>query len=404
MTIRGGTLANGLAWAVEESPSARSVAAGFFAKTGARDEPAAWEGVSHFLEHMCFKGTPTRDALELSRVLDEMGARANAWTSWEETAYYVQILPEKLETGVDLLSDMMRPALRDEDYDLEKKVILEEIALYEDRPDFLLFDHAVTHRYAAHPLGKRILGKPETIAPLPAAAMRSYHAERYSPGGMRFVAAGAVHAEEVVALLESRAGAWPTRPAPGRDRPAAPPPPPPRTVPRPKDHEIRLVRLTDGPAAHEEDAREAARLLASVIGDSTGSRFYWGILHPGLAEEASFFHEAFDGCGSFGAVLVAGREAFPAARAAFDRILAEVAANPPSDEEISRAIRKAVTEIRLAAESPLSRFRTLGARLLDGLPLRSPEEAIARLRSVPPDAVRDLARTLSGSSTEILLA
>jgi predicted Zn-dependent peptidase len=151
-------LENGLTIVGEHVPSARSLAMGFFVKTGARDETPEVNGVSHFLEHMMFKGTQRRSPEDVNREFDEMGARYNAFTSEENTVYYGNVLPKFQNRLLDLLADMMRPALRDEDFDMEKNVILEEIAMYQDRPQFLVFDLARETYFDNHPLGASILG------------------------------------------------------------------------------------------------------------------------------------------------------------------------------------------------------------------------------------------------------
>ena len=149
---------NGLRIIAEVDPGAHSAAAGFFVKTGARDESSDLMGVSHFLEHMMFKGTEEISADDLNRRFDEIGARNNAYTSHELTCFYAHVLPERLPEANDLLARMMRPALRQEDFDREKNVILEEIAMYKDEPYWVLFEHAMEKHYGSHALGHRVLG------------------------------------------------------------------------------------------------------------------------------------------------------------------------------------------------------------------------------------------------------
>ena len=140
MDFKKYTLENNLTLLGEVNPHAKSVALGFFVKTGARDETADVSGVSHFLEHMMFKGTEKRSALDVTYDLGNLGAQANAFTSEENTVYYASVLPEYFEDTLELLSDMLRPSLSQEEYDVEKKVILEEIALYQDHPMHILFE------------------------------------------------------------------------------------------------------------------------------------------------------------------------------------------------------------------------------------------------------------------------
>src|SRR5438094_10193627 len=163
MPFHSHKLPNGLQLIGETSPSARSVAVGFFVRTGSRDETVAESGVSHFLEHMMFKGTPRRTAFDVNLDFDRIGASYNAYTSEENTVYYAAILPEYLPRAIDILADILRPSLRGEDFDMEKKVILEEIDMYEDQPTWAAYDNAKKAFFGAHPLGNSILGTPESI-------------------------------------------------------------------------------------------------------------------------------------------------------------------------------------------------------------------------------------------------
>src|SRR5205823_9294917 len=166
-------LSNGLPVIGETSPSARSVALGFFVRTGARDETPEVSGVSHFLEHMVFKGTPRRSALDVNRDFDRIGAHYNAFTSEENTVFYAAILPEYIPQAVDILADILRPSLRQDDFDMEKNVIIEEIGMYEDQPMWSAYDRAKRAYFADHPLGNSILGTPQSVAALTREQMRS---------------------------------------------------------------------------------------------------------------------------------------------------------------------------------------------------------------------------------------
>src|SRR6476659_1966501 len=144
-------LPNGLQLVGETIPSSRSVSVGFYVKTGSRDESPDVAGVSHFLEHMMFKGTPRRTALDVNLDFDRIGANYNAYTSEEVTAFYAAVLPEYLPKAVDILADILRPSLRQDDFDMEKKVIIEEIGMYEDQPTWCAYDHAKQAYFADHP-------------------------------------------------------------------------------------------------------------------------------------------------------------------------------------------------------------------------------------------------------------
>src|SRR3977135_3352720 len=183
-------LPNGLTVVGESSPSARSVAVGFFVRTGARDESADLSGVSHFLEHMVFKGTPRRSSLDVNRDFDRIGAFSNAYTSEENTVFYAAILPEYLPQAVDILADIMRPSLRGEDFEMEKKVIIEEIGMYEDQPMWCAYDHAKKAYFDGHPLGNSVLGSVQSVQGLKRDQMHAYYDRRYVAPNITVAIAG----------------------------------------------------------------------------------------------------------------------------------------------------------------------------------------------------------------------
>jgi predicted Zn-dependent peptidase len=199
-------LPNGLDVVAEVGDTALSTSLGFFVATGARDESDTVRGVSHFLEHMVFKGTPQISGDEINRRFDAMGAGANAFTSEEDTVYYASVLPERQAEAVELLAAMMRPALRTEDFDTEKLVILEEIRMYDDQPPFGADDRCRAAFFGGHPLGGNVLGTIDSITALAADAMRDYHRRRYAPDTMVLAASGAVDFPALVESARRRCG------------------------------------------------------------------------------------------------------------------------------------------------------------------------------------------------------
>src|SRR5687768_17705260 len=153
-------LANGLDVIAEINPDSHSTAIGMFVNTGARDEEVLINGVSHFLEHMMFKGSEKYTWEDVNRIFDELGARYNAFTSQEMTAYYANVLPEFTDRALEHLSHLLRPAIRAEDFETEKKVILEEIAMYLDDPGHRLYEVAMAEHFGTHPLSMSVLGPP----------------------------------------------------------------------------------------------------------------------------------------------------------------------------------------------------------------------------------------------------
>src|SRR5438477_3105553 len=177
-------LANGLDIIAEGNPDSHSFAGGLFVKTGARDETPATHGVSHFLEHMMFKGSTKYTWEDVNRIFDEIGAKYNAFTTQEMTAYYANVLPEFTERAMEHLSHLLRPAIRVEDFTTEKKVILEEIAMYRDDPGHRLYERLMEEHFGRHPLSMSILGSPESIEALQRDQMAEYFQRRYGPGNM----------------------------------------------------------------------------------------------------------------------------------------------------------------------------------------------------------------------------
>ena len=208
MRFQETTLDNGLQVIAELNDQAYSVAAGFFVKTGSRDESAELAGVSHFLEHMTFKGTPRRDAVAVNRDFDRVGAKHNAQTSEEDTFYHVTCLPEYLPQAFDVLSDILRPTLRGDDFETEKKVIIEEIRMYLDNPMSVAYEAAKATHFGEHPLGNSILGTVESIACLQADQMREYFAHRYCPSNIVLAFAGKWDWNSLVGLAQAHCGAW----------------------------------------------------------------------------------------------------------------------------------------------------------------------------------------------------
>src|SRR5690606_8971052 len=183
-------LPNGLTVIGEHNPRAVTTAVGYMVRAGARDETPDVSGVSHFLEHMCFKGNERYSADDINRVFDELGADYNAYTSEERTVYYGAVTADKGGRLLELLTELLEPSLRQDDFEMEKKVILEEIAMYQDRPAQRLFESASQRYWNGHPLGNSVLGSVESITALTRDAMQVYFDRRYAPSNVLLVLAG----------------------------------------------------------------------------------------------------------------------------------------------------------------------------------------------------------------------
>src|SRR6056297_1606845 len=206
--FRQTTLANGLRVVAEIDTRGYSAAMGYFVRAGARDEVDRESGLSHFLEHMMFKGTARRSAADVNRELDELGGQSNAYTSEEQTVYYATVLPKFQGRLIDLLTDMLSPALRDDDFETERQVILEEIAKYEDQPPFGAFERAMERHFSPRGLGRRVLGTSESIKAMTSSDMRAYFNRRYRPENIVLAASGNVDFDGLIADVEKLTRHW----------------------------------------------------------------------------------------------------------------------------------------------------------------------------------------------------
>lgn len=282
------TLPNGLEIIAECNDAAYSTALGFFVNTGSRDETDEIAGVSHFLEHMVFKGTATRSADDVNREFDEMGAHHNAYTSEENTVYYASVLPEHQDGAVELLADILRPSLRDDDFQTEKQVILQEIPMCEDEPPFRADEKCRAIYFGSHALGRSVLGTIESVGGLTPEAMADYFRRRYSPGNIVLAAGGRIDFDALVACAERCCGGW-TPVTTSRTIEPVTPHDGFHLMQKEIAAQQYLLQMAAGPSA-EDDDRYAAKLLATVLGDDSGSRLYWELVDPGFVEHVSLSH------------------------------------------------------------------------------------------------------------------
>lgn len=382
------TLENGLEIVAESNSAAHSTAVGFFVKTGARDETADIAGVSHFLEHMAFKGDEKFSAEDVNRIFDEVGASYNASTSEEVTFYYAAILPEYLERTFELLSGMMRPSLREEDFNTEKQVIIEEIGMYDDMPAFNVYEHIMGLHFLGHPLGQSVLGSTESITALSASQMRTYHQQRYGAGNLVLAAAGNVNWEELVGLAQKYCGDWQTG-TPGRLTEEARPSSQEFWKLREQMHQQHVMQMAAAPAA-QDPLRFAADLVATIVGEEGGSRLHWDLVETGLAESADLGFNDFDGSGVWITYLCCQPEE---TRANLQRIAAiydEFNRNGPTDEELERARNKVASRIVLASERPMGRLSSLGGNWVYRHEYRSVAADLQTLKQISQSDIRQL--------------
>ncbi|MDQ3458363.1 MAG: insulinase family protein [Deinococcota bacterium] len=385
------TLDNGLTVIGERNPRAQSFAAGYFVRTGARDETQELSGVSHFLEHMMFRGSARRGGDEVLREFDELGAKYNAYTSDETTVYYGSVLPERAGALLDLLSDMMRPLLRETDFETEKKVILEEIAMYEDRPAFKVFEEGGRLYYRGHPLGNPVLGSSASIRTLSRGAMLDYFRARYAPNNLVLALSGRYDWEAVLAQVSALTAEWQPQDAPRR-YPELRPARGRQDLESAKLKRVHAVAYAPGVSA-ADPLRFAAGILASCLGASSGSRLYWALVDGGLADSASLSHDGADGSGSFVGYLSCAPGLAPQVLDIFERTLQDAQAGGLEAGEWERAQRKLATGLTLGGETPFGRLMSLGSSYLYTGDYRSVPALVERIMNTGLDeADRLLAR------------
>ena len=388
MEFHHGTLPNGLDVIAELNDSVHSVAVGFFVRTGARDETDEVSGVSHFLEHMAFKGNDNYTADDVNRIFDEIGARYNASTSEEVTLYYGAILPEFLDKAFEMLATLIYPSLRQEDFDIEKNVILEEIGMYEDQPAFTAYEKSMSSHFDGHPLGRSILGTKESIAALTSEQMRNYHAQQYRAGNVTLAIAGNTTFEKVMELAEKWCGHWPGGVS-ERDTTEAKPDGGVQVVPKDSSRQEHVMQMGPAPSAKDE-LRYAAQILAVVVGDDSGSRLYWEIVDSGHAEAAELGFNEYDGSGTWLSYLSCQPEQVDSNLARMAEIYRDVNENGITDEELEQAKNKVASQIVLRSERPMGRLSSLGGNWVYRREYRSVADDLETCRNVSMDDIRRL--------------
>jgi predicted Zn-dependent peptidase len=384
--------ASGLRVVTEALPELRSVTLGAWVGSGARDEQGAEWGASHFLEHLLFKGTLQRSAREIAESIESVGGEMNAFTTHEQTVFYVRVPDVQLEPAFDVLADVLwNPAFRLDDVESERRVILEEIGMRDDTPDDLVHDLFASAIFPDHPLGREVLGSDASIAAMTRDNIAAYHAAHYRPSNVVFAAAGNLTHEAVLELVDARFpsadGVRPPRP---RSEAAAPQP----VVVLNRDTEqTHVVTGVRAPAALDPD-RYALTVVNQVLGGGMSSRLFQEIRETrGLAYSVFSYHASFDDAGYLAIYAGTAPEHVPETLAVIDAELDRLVKEGLSNGEIAAAKGHLVGSLAMSLETSASRMRRLGrSELIEG-DIPSLEELVARVDAVTPD---DVARVVDG--------
>ncbi|HEY6770889.1 MAG TPA: pitrilysin family protein [Solirubrobacterales bacterium] len=383
-------LDSGIRVVTEVVPSVRSVALGLWVRTGSRDETPAQAGVSHFLEHLLFKGTKRYSAIEIAEIFDGLGASVNAATGKESTNLYARFLDTHTEEAFDLLAEMLLGPTYPE-IDSEREVVLEEIAMYEDEPQDKVHDVLDRAVFGGHPLGRRVLGEAEVISSIPVPDIDAYHRARYTGANIVVAAAGNLEHDAIVDLTRRHV----EPPATDVDRAAAEPPhlDAAQFAFQQKDTEQFHIAL-GGPGIDRADERRyALTILDAVFGGSTSSRLFREVREKrGLAYAVGSYTQQYVDSGLIGLYVGTREDNVEEACGIIGRELASIHSEGITEDELARAKEHVKGRMVLSAESTAARMGRIGKALLFDLPLLTLDELIEKVDAVTGDEVAELAR------------
>ncbi len=390
VTIRRTTLDSGLRVVTEAMPELRSVALGYWVATGSRDESAQISGASHFLEHLLFKGTARRTAHEIAHAVESVGGDMNAFTTQELTAFYVRVPDFELDLALDILADIIwSPALRDDEIESERLVILEEIKMHDDTPDDLVHDVFGEALFPGHPLGRPVAGSTETIGAMQRDSIAGYHADRYRPGAVVVAAAGRIEHDVVVEKVAAAAAASAHGDG-SSERPRVNGLAPPTRL-AVQERPIEQVHLVTGTRAlpRGDDDRYALAVLNQALGGGMSSRLFEEVREKrGLAYSVYSFRAGFAETGAFGVYVGTSpermQEALSVVDAELDRVVTD---HGIGDDELDAAKGHLRGSMSLSLESSQSRMHRIGGSELSLGEIQTLDEIVAEIDAITPDDI-----------------
>jgi predicted Zn-dependent peptidase len=385
-----GVTSGGLRVVSEAIPGVRSVAIGAWIGVGSRFEMPAEAGISHFLEHMLFKGTPTYSPEEIAQAFDGLGGEVNAATGKDYTVVYARVLDELLDQAMPVLTDMLqRPSFLD--LDQEREVVLEEIAMYEDDPQDQIHDLTSLAVFPDQALGRPVIGTADVIGSVPEDGVRAYHRGHYTAPNMVVAAAGNVAHERVMELAEGLLGGLPSEPGAGIFEPARPGPP--TLVVKEKATEQYHLCLGGPGLSRNDPRRHAQSVLDTVLGGSMSSRLFQEIREKrGLAYSVGSYAVGYADTGQVGVYLGTREDNLATACEIIAAELRRIGEEPLPDDELRRAKDHLKGRMVLGMESSGTRMNRIGRAVLAGTELLTVDEIVERIEAVTVDDVQALAR------------
>jgi predicted Zn-dependent peptidase len=391
--IRTDRLPSGLTLVSEAMAEARSVCIGFWVGTGSRDESDGLAGASHFLEHLLFKGTDQRSASAIAESVDEVGGDFNAFTTKEYTSFYIRLLAEHVDLGLDILSDIMwRPALRADDLDAERQVILDEILMHADEPADEAAEQSSALLFPGHPLGREVLGTESSVAEMNSTRIRTFFDEHYLPGNMVVAVAGDLDHDAFAAGLVERSGGGSGGGTPERSSPDARVEPL-RVTRRSTEqaHVVVAARSVD----RNHPSRYALAVLNHVLGGGLSSRLFQEIRERrGLAYSVWSERVAYHDAGFLSIGLGTGPEHVPEVLDIVTEQLAALGADGITDRELAIAKGNLRAETLLACEDSGARMSRIGAGMLLHGEVLTVDEVLSRVEALTSEDVHAAAKVL----------
>ena len=391
------TLQNGIKVFAEPISYAESISLGVWIANGSRHEKAEESGISHFIEHMVFKGTINRDAKDIALLMDSVGGHLNAFTAKECTCFYAKTLKEYANVSMDILSDMVfEPRLSQGDMDLERRVVLEEIAMYEDSPEDVVYGIFSNAVWGDTPMGRPILGSEEVLMNITPDIMREYMASHYTSDSIIIAAAGRI-TDEFFDDLEKYFGDRKIRKGkPGFDTAVYTPK---RVVSERDFEQIQLVAGFNGIDIYD-DRVYPLLVFNNVFGSGMSSRLFQNIREKyGLVYSISAGHSAYMGCGTFDILAATTPENLNQVAELIEQEIKAVKSTPLTEEEINRSKVQLKGNYLLSGESVSSKMQAIGRAALLDRPLRTREDILNKIENVNRDDIDEIIKTVLDEST-----
>ncbi len=382
---------SGVRVVTEEVPSVRSVALGLWVRTGSRNETPPQAGISHFLEHLLFKGTARFSAIEIAEKLDGLGASVNAATGKETTHLHARFLDEHTEEVFDLLAEMLLAPTYPE-IDSERDVVLEEIAMYEDEPQDRVHDILAEAVFGGHPLGRRVLGEAEVISSVPVPEIEAYRSARYTGANIVVGAAGNIDHAQIAELAERLVS--PSTPG-TNGQAAVKPEDAARLCFYEKDTEQYHICFGAPGITRDDERRYALAVLDSIFGGSSSSRLFREVREKrGLAYAVGSYSEQYTDSGLIASYVGTREDNVEEACSIIGAELARLRSEPVSAEELNRGKENVKGRLVLTSESTAARMARISRATLFGLPIDSLDQMLAKVDAVSVDDLTALAQEL----------